>query len=74
MQFKKGLAESGMALGEGNLHALFRGFDADCSGYLDFDEFLAGVRPPLNDKRTALVTEAFEVRRRRGPPRPYTVR
>ena len=62
MQFKKGLAESNMPLDEANLHALFRSFDADCSGYLDFDEFLDGVRPPLSDTRKALVTEAFEVR------------
>ena len=63
-QFKKGLAESGLTLSEAHLQALFRTFDADCSGFLDFDEFAEGVRPEMSERRKKLVQEAFQVRTR----------
>lgn len=60
MQFKKGLRETGVHLSEEALQALFRNFDADCSGYISFDEFLYGVRPEMSDKRKALVLTVFK--------------
>ena len=62
MQFKKGLAESGLKLGEAELQALFRAFDADCSGYVDAKEFTEGMRPPMSERRKKLVMEAFKAR------------
>jgi hypothetical protein len=55
VQFKKGLVESGVHLSEEHLQALFRHFDADCTGQLSFDEFSAGVRPPMSQRRKKLV-------------------
>lgn len=60
IQFKKGLRETGVHLSEESLQALFRNFDADCSGYISFDEFLYGVRPEMSDKRKALVLMVFK--------------
>ena len=34
-------------------------FDADCSGYISFDEFLAGVRPEMSERRSQLVADVF---------------
>lgn len=59
-EFKKGLRETGVQLPEENLQALFRHFDADCSGYISFDELLYGVRPEMSDKRKALVLTVFK--------------
>jgi hypothetical protein len=55
LQFKKGLVESGVQLSEEHLQAVFRHFDADCTGQLSFDEFSAGVRPPMSQRRKNLV-------------------
>ena len=39
---------------------LFRHFDYDNSGTIDFEEFIQGVRDPLNARRRALVDMAFD--------------
>jgi Ca2+-binding EF-hand superfamily protein len=62
VQFKKGLVESGLELPEDALQAIFRSFDGDCSGFVDFNEFAEGVRPPLSGRRKKLVAQAFEAR------------
>lgn len=59
MQFKQGLRETGVHVEEAHCQALFRTFDADCSGYISFDEFLSGVRPKMNERRSELVTDVF---------------
>jgi Ca2+-binding EF-hand superfamily protein len=59
VQFKQGLRETGVKLEEPHCQALFRSFDLDCSGYVSFDEFLTGVRPQMNARRSALVSDVF---------------
>ena len=44
MEFKKGMAECGLQLGEMQLTQLFAFFDKDRSGAIDFEEFIQGVR------------------------------
>lgn len=44
LEFKKGMAECGLQLGEMQLTQLFAFFDKDRSGSIDFEEFLQGVR------------------------------
>ena len=39
----------------------FKFFDADNSGNIDFNEFLLGVREPLNQRRLGLVHLAFNI-------------
>jgi hypothetical protein len=38
---------------------IFQAFDANADGKLSYDEFLLGVRGPMNAARRALVGEAF---------------
>lgn len=45
-----------------------RFFDADCSGYLSFDEFLVGLRGKLNPRRQEMVDLAFKVSPSPQPP------
>ena len=40
---------------------LFKTFDLDGSGAIDFDEFIQGVRGRLNDRRKRLVNMAFDI-------------
>lgn len=48
--------------------ASLRFFDADCSGYLSFDEFLVGLRGKLNPRRQEMVDLAFKVNPSAQPP------
>jgi calcyphosin len=66
VQFKKGLVESGLEIGEEHFQALFRFFDSNCSGYISFDEFSTGVRPAMNNRRRKLVLQAFSVMDKNG--------
>lgn len=50
-----------LGIDQSGIHAMFRYFDADCSGSVSFDEFLEGVRGELNERRRALVMLAFKV-------------
>jgi calcyphosin len=38
---------------------LFKAFDTDCSGGIDFDEFIVRVRGPMNDRRKSMIKLAF---------------
>ena len=62
-EFQKAMAE--MGLDQGELMAMFRYMDVDCSGSLSFNEFLEVVRGPMNKERVALVLRAFKVSRQR---------
>eukprot|EP00606_Chrysophyceae_sp_TOSAG23-5_P000963 GSChrysophyteH2.ASY1.ANO1.1043.1 assembled CDS len=59
MEFKKCLIESGMNLSEEDLLAMFRAFDTDGNGDIDFEEFLQGLRGPMTTRRLKLVELAF---------------
>jgi len=48
-----------LGLEESELRMLFEHFDADCSGGIDLDEFVFGVRDPLSERRLNLVYQAF---------------
>lgn len=41
------------------LQELFRAFDKDGSGVIDFDEFLLALRPPMSKARKDIINEAF---------------
>ncbi len=58
-EFKKTLAEMNIKVSDDEVGHLFRFFDKDHSGDIDFEEFLRGVRGPLNSRREAVVRLAF---------------
>ncbi|RLN88862.1 hypothetical protein BBJ28_00015202, partial [Nothophytophthora sp. Chile5] len=60
-EFAKAIHEHALALSEAEVEELFRFFDADKSGGVDFDEFLVTLRGELNDRRTQLVLAAFKI-------------
>ena len=53
------MQECQLSLSDRELQTLFRYFDKDGSGTIDFDEFLGGVRDPMNERRVSLVRLAF---------------
>ena len=55
------MKESNVLLSKKELIDLFSFFDADGSGTITYQEFLDGVRGPVNDKRIALMEAAFKV-------------
>ena len=59
-EFKKAMKEMNMGLGESELRMLFDHFDADHSSTINFEEFIQGVRDPLDERRLALVKDAFK--------------
>eukprot|EP01036_Dinobryon_divergens_P032461 gene32461-42053_t len=59
VEFKKAMKEMNMSLTDGELRQLFDYFDTDRSGSINFEEFIQGVRDPLNERRLRLVQVAF---------------
>merc|ERR1719223_1241605 len=49
-----------MNLSEAECRLLFKHFDSNQNGSIDFEEFIQGLRDPLSDRRTALVHMAFD--------------
>jgi len=60
-EFKKALKEMALDLSDQDLRLLFDHFDRDSNGSLDYEEFLSGVREPMNGRRRGLVEQAFHV-------------
>ena len=60
-EFKKALKEMNIGLADSEIRLLFDHFDADHNGSINFEEFIQGVRDPLNDRRLLLVQAAFKV-------------
>ena len=58
-EFKKGIHDYGVDMEAQQIRELFDSMDADGSGTLDFNEFLKSLRPPMNQKRRALILQAF---------------
>ena len=60
-EFKKGMRECDLDLTGGELDLLFDFFDQSDDGLIDFEEFLRGLRDPLNSRRLDIVNKAFEI-------------
>ena len=59
-EFSTGMTRYGIHLEEQQLRDLFRLLDKDCSGHVDFREFLHQLQPPMSVNRLAVVNEAFD--------------
>lgn len=54
------IARYGLIMSEGYLQTLFNALDKDNNGWIDFAEFMAVLREPMNARRTKVVMEAFD--------------
>ncbi|VDD87069.1 unnamed protein product [Enterobius vermicularis] len=59
-EFKKGLADFGVTMDEAEVSSAFNRFDKDNSGFIDFDEFLLALRPPMSKARLDIIDQAFK--------------
>ena len=48
-----------LGFSDGEIAMLFRSFDLDRSGLIEYDEFLRVIRGPMNAGRVAIVDKAF---------------
>ena len=55
-----GLKENGHNLSPSEFERIFKYFDRNNDGRVDYDEFLRGIRGDLNERRRALVQQAFK--------------
>jgi calcyphosin len=62
-EFVKAISEHALGWTDKQIRCVFEFFDSDKSGSIDFDEFIFGVRGQLNERRTQIVLQAFEVRK-----------
>lgn len=53
------MQDYGVDLEREEIDRLFTSMDKDGTGSLDFDEFIANLRPPLNNTRKKLIRQAF---------------
>ncbi|CAF4082028.1 unnamed protein product [Adineta steineri] len=58
-EFQKGVQEYGLNFSKADINELFRQFDTDKNGSIDYEEFLFRLRPPMNNFRLDLVAKAF---------------
>ena len=58
-EFSKACRDFKTGISEENIPTLFNAFDTNRDGTLNIDEFLMAIRGELNDKRRALVEQAF---------------
>ncbi|XP_063445727.1 calcyphosin-like protein isoform X2 [Mytilus trossulus] len=54
------IARYGLIMSEGYLQTLFHALDRDNNGWIDFAEFMAVLREPMNARRSKVVMEAFD--------------
>eukprot|EP00357_Protocruzia_adherens_P004449 CAMPEP_0114993068 /NCGR_PEP_ID=MMETSP0216-20121206/12311_1 /TAXON_ID=223996 /ORGANISM="Protocruzia adherens, Strain Boccale" /LENGTH=302 /DNA_ID=CAMNT_0002356643 /DNA_START=97 /DNA_END=1005 /DNA_ORIENTATION=+ len=60
-EFEEALGAFGLFPKKVDLQALMKYYDVDDDGNVNFEEFLRGLREPLNERRSALVNRAFEI-------------
>eukprot|EP01063_Lacrimia_lanifica_P014764 TRINITY_DN21312_c0_g1_i1.p1 TRINITY_DN21312_c0_g1~~TRINITY_DN21312_c0_g1_i1.p1 ORF type:complete len:415 (+),score=158.73 TRINITY_DN21312_c0_g1_i1:72-1316(+) len=58
-EVREGLEMYGLRLSDEEAQIVFEHFDRNRSGQVDLDEFIAGVRGPMNDRRLKLTTTAY---------------
>ena len=58
-EFKKGIKDFQVGVEDQDAENLFKAFDLNGNGEIDFDEFIRVVVGPLNQFRTQLVLKAF---------------
>lgn len=59
-EFRKAMSAGDLLLSDADIRLLFEYFDTDHSGSIDRQEFLVGVRDPMNERRLFFVGEAFK--------------
>jgi Ca2+-binding EF-hand superfamily protein len=60
-EFKQGLRDYGIDITQTELEQVFLYFDRDRNGFIDFEEFLIGLKGNLNDRRKKFVRMAFNI-------------
>ena len=58
-EFRDGFERFGMNFTKDELVKIFKNFDKDLSGEIDFHEFLQELRPPMSPGRVSVILEAF---------------
>lgn len=58
-EFTKAMQDFMLGFNEADIAALFRTFDLDRDGLIDYDEFLRTIRGPMSNSRKAVVGRAF---------------
>lgn len=58
-EFMWGLKENGHTLSPSEFERIFKYFDRNNDGKINFDEFMRGLRGEINDKRRTLIQLAF---------------
>jgi len=58
-EFKKAIHDFQIEIVDNDIQKVFSFFDKDKDGSLNYDEFLLGVRGPINNYRKKLVEQAF---------------
>jgi len=59
-EFRKGIHDFGLAVTDEESKNIFAAFDADGTGSIGFEEFLAKLRPPMSKSRVDLIHKAFK--------------
>lgn len=60
-EFKKAMTDIRVGLSDREIERLFKIFDTNQGGQIDYEEFLFGVRGEMNDFRRAIAMKAFKV-------------
>ena len=60
-EFTKAMQDYMLGLSEGEIATLFRTFDYDRNGLIDYDEFLRTIRGPLSANRKSYIAKAFNI-------------
>ena len=58
-EFTKAMQDYMLGFTDSEISILFKAFDLDGSGLIEYDEFLRVIRGPMNDYRTKYVDKAF---------------
>ena len=61
VEFKYAMRDYGLTISEIEVTQIVKHFDTNKDGQLSFDEFLRAIRGELNDRRRALVHQAYKI-------------